>query len=120
MANIDVEVNARSYSVACEAGQENHVRDLARYLDAHIQNLKKSGVKTADINYMVLASLILADELTEAHNTIDQLKEDLDRKSRSLPQGGAAAPAGDDPRVTGALDQIANRLETVADQLGAA
>ncbi len=122
MPNIDVEVNKRDYAVACEPGQENHVRDLARYFDAQIQNLKKSGVKrsgvkTADINYMVLASLILADELTEARNRIDQLEDELERRARTLSRGGNGS---DDERVTHVLETIADRLETVAAGLEAA
>ena len=117
MPNIDVEVNKRDYAVACEPGQENHVRDLARYFDAQIQNLKKSGVRTADINYMVLASLILADELTEARNRIDQLEDELERRARTLSRGGNGS---DDERVTHVLETIADRLETVAAGLEAA
>jgi len=75
MSQIEVTINDRDYKVACEDGQEDHVRQLARYVDKHIENLTASLGQVGDARLLVLASLVIADELSEMSFTVRSVRE---------------------------------------------
>ena len=65
MAQVDVIINDRSYRIACDDGQDGHVTELARYLDGRVQELVSSVGQVGDARLLVMASLLIADELSE-------------------------------------------------------
>lgn len=100
MAQVAVAINGRSYSVACGDGEEQRIEQLAGYVDGKIGSLKSALGNLGDQRLMVLASLVIADELWEAREG--------GSKSRSE-QGGAT-------RAT-AIENLAGRIEALAAQL---
>jgi cell division protein ZapA len=104
MSQIDVTVNGRSYSIACDDGQEDHLRDLAAYVDKRVQELVASLGQVGDLKLLVMASLLIADELSEAFAAIEQ---------------HATEGSPDDAALAGLVENIADRIERVAAKLGA-
>ena len=104
MAQIDVTVNGRSYSIACDDGQEDHLRDLAAYVDKRVQELVATLGQVGDLKLLVMASLLIADELSEAFAAIEQ-------------QATEGSP--DDAALAEMVENIADRIERVAAKLGA-
>ena len=113
MGKVTIEVNGRTYLIACKPGEEERIRQLGVYLDTVVRNLAaKAGAGAArvgDSHLLVMAGLTIADELSEAYDK-------LQRGGRT-PDGtaGAAAPGADD--AARAIDRMAARLETIADRL---
>jgi len=105
MAQIDVTVNGRSYSIACDDGQEDHLRDLAAYVDKRVQELVASLGQVGDLKLLVMASLLIADELSEAFAAIEQQ--------------ATAETTVDDTALAEMVENIADRIERVAAKLGA-
>jgi cell division protein ZapA len=98
MSNVTVSIGGRHYTVACAAGEENHIEVLGRSIDDKLQGLTNlSGQSEA--RTLLFAALLLADELHE----------------RNL--GTAAAAPESDPRVAETLEALATRLEAVAAKL---
>ncbi|WP_404338872.1 cell division protein ZapA [Sphingomonas sp. MMS12-HWE2-04] len=90
MADLNISIAGRIYSIAARDGDEAHLRDLEAMLQEHAQTAQRaSGGLNAERTLVYLA-LILADLLDEAH--------------RNPPQGVS-------PTL---LDRIADRLEAVA------
>ena len=58
MGQVNVSINDRSYSVACGDGEEDHLRELARYLDGHVGDLAKSVGQVGDTRLLLLAGLL--------------------------------------------------------------
>jgi cell division protein ZapA len=104
MSQIDVTVNGRSYSIACDDGQEDHLRDLAAYVDKRVQELVATLGQVGDLKLLVMASLLIADELSEAFAAIEQ-------------QATEGSP--DDAALAEMVENIADRIERVAAKLGA-
>jgi cell division protein ZapA len=100
MAQVAVAINGRSYSVACGDGEEDRIVQLANYVDSKITSLKGALGNLGDQRLMVLASLVIADELWEA------------RESGGKPK----ADQGNSTRVA-ALENLAGRIEALAAQL---
>ena len=95
MALITLNVNGRGYEMACDDGQEEHLRKLGEYVDEKVQGLVESAGQAGEKRVLVMASLLIADELFEAYRQIHAL--------------GAKNAEGQD--ATEALNSCAERLE---------
>lgn len=94
MSNVTLSIGGRSYTVACDAGQEAHVAALGRLIDGKVGGMgQQSEART-----LLFAALLLADELHEAR--------------ASAP---AAAPAS--PEIADSLERVAAQLESLAQVL---
>ncbi len=97
MSNVTLQIGARSYTVACAAGEERHVSGLGRLIDEKVQSL--GGNAHSEVNQLLFVALLLADELHETR----------------AGAGTAAKVPANDPAET--LEVIAARLETCASAL---
>ena len=103
MAEVPITINGRTYQVACDDGQEVHLQELAEYVDQRVGDLAANVGQVGDTRLLVLASLVIADELAEAISDLDG------RKGTTM---GKLAEAEED--LAAGLEAMANRLETVA------
>ena len=102
MAQVNLKINSRDYLVACEDGEEKQLTFLAEYIDHQVRNLVESVGQVGEARLLLMASLMLADELTETIQELDALKA-----------GDMQTASGDD----GTLDQICRRIEDIAAKL---
>lgn len=65
MAQVDVPINGKSYKIACDDGQEDHLLELASNVDQRIQQLVSSVGQVGDARLLVMACLLISDELSE-------------------------------------------------------
>ena len=74
MAHVAVRINGRAYQVACEDGQEEHLEKLAAYIDQRVGELVREVGQVGDARLLVMASLIIADELADAYDELEELR----------------------------------------------
>jgi len=74
MAQVTVHINSRSYSLACEEGEQDHLRELAQYLDGHVNDLKSRFGQIGDARLLVMASLMIADQFSETLAQVEDLR----------------------------------------------
>lgn len=99
MSNVTLTIDGRHYTVACGAGEEEHIAQLGRAIDAKLQAMPSlSGQSEA--RTLLFAALLLADEL-------DELRQ----------AGGAAQTPQDEAAAAEALETVAERLESLAARL---
>ncbi len=110
MAQVTLNVNGRRYSVGCQDGQEDHLLGLAKYINQKIDELKGSMGQVSETHLMLMASLLLADELHEAYIQIDDGKSGDGKKDM-------AADEVEAEKVASALESCADRLESIAARL---
>jgi len=115
MTTVTIEVNKRPYRVNCDQGQEEHLMELGRYIDLRVTQLTDAGVQTSDVNMLLLASLLIADELTDAKNKID--RQEANRGSGKDANGSAEEA---DKQIAHTLNIVAERIEDIADRLHSA
>ena len=70
MSQVAVTINGRNYSVACDEGQEPQVEKLARYVDGKVEGLVQSVGQIGEPRLLMMASLLIADELSDLHEEI--------------------------------------------------
>ncbi len=102
MAQVDVAINGRSYRVACDDGQEDHLRQLAEYVDRRVMELVESVGQIGEARLVVMASLLIADELSESFASLE-----------------AGDPEAEE-KLAQATESVAERIETIAAGLEAA
>jgi cell division protein ZapA len=108
MATVDITVNGRHHVVQCGDGEEGRVRRLAAYIDKRVADLAKGAqAQGGDTRLMLMASLLIADELSDALDEIKRLQTTLDQRVREVERNSAAAVE----RVAKHLDAIAAELE---------
>ena len=105
MAQVDVTINGRSYRVACEDGQEQRLTELAQYVDEKVAELARSVGQIGDTRLLVMASLLVADELSDARDALAELQGQ---------QNGATID-----KLASGLDSLAQRIERIAARLEA-
>ena len=117
MAQVLVQVNDRPYTMQCPDGEEDHLRDLARLLDAEVQRIRRSVGSVGDIRVLVMSGLMVADRLSEAIKRVEELEEQLrtSRESRNLAQQQSRDI---EQRFAERLGNAAERLENIARDLG--
>lgn len=107
MGQVTVTINGRNYEIACDDDQERQLVRLAAFIDKKVANLVSSVGQVGDTRLLVMASLLLADEVSEAYDEVANMR------------AGGAKAAGD--RVSKALingiDSLVERIEDIAAQL---
>jgi cell division protein ZapA len=63
MPNISVNINGRSFSVACQEGEESRVQELSNYVDEKTRIITRSGIAISENQVLMLTCLLLADEV---------------------------------------------------------
>jgi cell division protein ZapA len=106
MAVVDVMVNGRTYPVACDDGQEGHLIDLAHYIDKRVAELAKTMGQVGDARLILMASLLIADELSEAVESTETLKQTLEERQ-----------VEDDSATEETFATLASRIEDIAARL---
>jgi cell division protein ZapA len=103
MAQVEIMVNGQSYRIACEDGQEQRLGDLARMVDAHVGDLVEQVGQVGHTRLLVMASLLVADELVDLREAANEISED----------GADIASM----RAIEAISRVSGRLEAIAERL---
>ena len=66
MGQVTVSLNGRSYRLACDDGEEDRLRALADQVRQKLDAVTKEFGQVGDTRLMVMAALMLADDLLDA------------------------------------------------------
>jgi len=81
MAQVAVTIGGRTYRLACNEGEEEHLETLAREVDAKFIAMHAAFGEIGDQRLMVMAALTVADELNEARARIAALEAEAERNA---------------------------------------
>jgi len=119
MPLVNVMVNSRAYTIACDTGEEEHLKELAAHVDAKVRELTGSIGQVGDQKLMLMAAVLITDELFEARARLDghakkegelsNTQTELNRRADQAEQAAASA-----------LEDAAKRLESIVEKLKAA
>jgi cell division protein ZapA len=103
MAQVSLQINGYGYILGCADGEEEHLRALAADLDRRIDDIKASAGPTGEARMLLMAALVLSDEL---HDLREQTKP---------PDGDATPALRSEPKGGRRLRGLAKRAEAIAD-----
>ncbi len=118
MGQVNVSINDRSYTVACGDGEEDHLRELARYLDGHVSDLAKTVGQVGDARLLLLAGLLVADEYADTLKRLEALTAEVESLRQAQENESGRGVAAEE-KLTAFIGQAAARIEKMADTLEA-
>jgi cell division protein ZapA len=113
MPLVKVMINNRAYTLGCDEGEEEHVKDLAVLVDAKAREaLNMVGQQAGDTKMMLMAALLIADE---HHDAVQKLMV----ASQAAAAGSADETQALHQRLERAEDEAADALESAAARIEA-
>lgn len=98
MGQVTIDINGRSYGIACDDGEEPHIASLGNDLAERVKQLSDAVGQVGDARLLVMAGLLLTDELVQA---------------KAASGGAVSAEASDGVRQ---IEDLAVRIESLAKQ----
>jgi cell division protein ZapA len=120
MAQVTVTVHGKNYTLACDDGEEDHLTELAREIDKRIAQLKPDVGAAGEAHLLLMAGLVVADDLVFAAERIHELEEELaglKNEFLSDPKGAKSRSSFDEEKFAGMLESAARRMEDIAGRL---
>ena len=77
MANVTIKFNNKEFILSCEDGQEEHLEELALYLNEKFSELKNSLGNIGESKLLLITSISVLDEYYETKNKIDTQKKKI-------------------------------------------
>ena len=114
MSKVTISLNGRAFTIGCEDGQQAYLRDLAAHLDGHVRDLSEKVGQIGDLRLLLMASLIVADEMREAQGRIEVLEDERSELKGRLSQAEARQRA-ERARAAEAIEAAAARLESLCE-----
>jgi len=116
MAQVTVTIAGKTYRMACDDGQEEHLFGLAHRLDSTINEIRTVFGEIGDQRLTVMSAITVLDQLAETERRLRGLEAEV----RSLRENrdGLIERQGDlETRVAARLEQAAARIEALAGRL---
>ncbi len=117
MGQVSVTLNGRTYRLECGEGEETHLIALAEYLGSHVDTMKRKFGQVGDDRLILMASLLVTDELWELRRQMQELKTSLAeaRRDRSVADESTKSVQAD---LAQRVNAVADRLETLNERFG--
>jgi cell division protein ZapA len=116
MPLVNVMVNERSYAIACDEGQEEHLRQLAAHVDSKARELLKTAGQPGEQRLLLMAALLIADEYLEAQSELERCASEI-AQATGAHEHSVARIAETEREAAATLETAAARLEEVAARL---
>ena len=108
MAQVEVNINGRSYQIVCDDGQEEHLVQLGKYIDQRVRELVAAVGQVGDSRLLVMVSLLIADELADTYADLKTLRE-VNEKNNSLQRF--------EDKIVDIINGASARIETANEKL---
>ena len=93
---VEIIVNKNIYKIACEVGQEEHIQNLAKFINNEVEQLVSTVGQIGEARLLLMTCLIIADKLKDSSSMSDSHDHDF---------------------LLEAIKKITHRVEMVADKI---
>lgn len=116
MPQVAVVINGKTYRMACDEGQEQHLLSLAKRFDTYVGSLKESFGEIGDQRLTVMAGVMVTDELVEVQKKLRGVETELAslRRTRDDALDDMNARADD---LAVSLNAAAEKIEKIGAKL---
>jgi cell division protein ZapA len=119
MPLVNVMVNGRAYTIACDDGEEDHLKELAVHVDSKVRELLESVGQVGDQRLLLMAAVLITDEFFDARAQLDaQAKKTGELASAQEAIAGRLGKS--EQSAADALEKAAKRAEDIAARLARA
>ncbi len=118
MGQVSVTLNGRTYRLECGSGEEAHLTELSEYLGAHVDTMKRKFGQVGDDRLILMAALMVTDELWEARRHIEEMKTALALEKRDKSTADETARSVQ-AELSARMNAAAQRLELLNEHFAA-
>lgn len=116
MPQVTVTIDDKSYRMACEDGQEQHLQDLATKFDRYVSHLRSQFGEIGDQRLTVMAGIMVMDELVELQGKLKGIEKEMDLVKTTRDNALKDVERLDD-EVAVVLSRVATQISDIANQL---
>ena len=116
MAQVTVSIDSKTYRMACEEGQEEHLTDLAGRFDRYVGHLKGQFGEIGDLRITVMAGIMVMDELHELQRRMRGLEAEVETLKKTR-DNALTKVEKTDHDLAAALTEVTGRIEEIAAKL---
>ena len=110
MPLVNVLINTRAYTVACDDGEEERLRDVSQILDKRVRELASSVGQVGDTRLLVMAGHVICDELSETLARLDE----IEKKFAALKEKRGGDSEESENALAEMIENASERLEAIA------
>ena len=77
MADVDININDRTYRISCKDGEEHRITILANKINREVKLLVDKIGQLGEARMILLASLVLLDRADEQENDVKEIFEKI-------------------------------------------
>jgi cell division protein ZapA len=116
MPLVNVMVNSRAYTIACDDGEEEHLKALGADVDAKVRELLGAVGQVGEQRLILMAALLLADEVHAAETQLEAARKELAaaKEGREVLSGQAEEA---ESLAADALENAVRRIEDITAKL---
>jgi len=111
MSQLSVTINGRNYPIVCDDGQEEHVTRLAAYIDKRASEIADTVGQVNESRLLVMASLLVADELSEAYDEMERLQVAAKKSEETIRSETREIM---EAKIAPVVESLALRIENIA------
>lgn len=119
MAQVDITVNGRTYAIACNPGEEERLRRLAKHVDEKVGEILKSAGQPGEPRLLLMAALLVADEYFDTGALLEQRAQEIAELTKARDETFARASAFEREGAA-AVEEAAMRVGEVAVRMAGA
>lgn len=106
MPQISIEVAGRTHRLECDEGEQERLHELAGYFREKVDKIKEDAGPVGDDRLLVMAALMITDELWESKERVMDLE--------TMPDTPSQANGGIDDKL---MEKLAVTFETAAQKV---
>lgn len=117
MGKVNLEINGRKYALGCDDGEEERLLRLGNSLNERVQSLANQFGQIGDVRLLVMAGIMMEDELAELENASQSQAEEMTADIRTEADRATKAAAKTETQASDALSDAAVKIEKLAERL---
>ena len=116
MAQVTVQIDGKTYRMACEEGQEGHLEELAAGFDRYVAHLKSQFGEIGDLRLTVMAGIMVMDELNDVTRRLEKLEKEAEAL-RMGREGVMGEVSRNEEAIAQALGELTSQIQGMAAKL---
>jgi cell division protein ZapA len=123
MPEVDIDIGGKSFTVSCQAGEEQYLVSAAAALNLEADKLGDQIAKLSEARMLLMAGLMLADKTAGAQDRLSHAEAGLSKATaeitrlKSLSQGASEHMGTVPEELAKNLADIVIKAESLADQI---
>ena len=84
MADVDININSRTYRVSCRDGEEDKIISLASLINQEVKTLVNKIGQLGEARMILLAALVLLDKSNDNQDKMENILKQTEEKIESV------------------------------------